>query len=525
LALFAGLATLHTWPMPSDPAHLTRLDNNDTAFNTWVVAWIAHQLPRDPLHLFNAPIFYPAPRALAFSEHMVVQGLMGAPLLWSGASPVAVYNALVWLGYALSGFAMAWLIRSWTASTLAGIVAGCLYAFNAHLLTRYAHLQALHLEFFPIVLYAADRLLTSGRARFALLFSSAFVLQALCSNYTLVMMTAAVAAALLVREEFWRPPRRLWPTLAACGFCIALGLAPFLLPYYHVRDEQGLVRTIDDVRIYSAGWQDYLATAGRLHYAAWSHRFLEGRAALFPGLIGTLLAASTLASGLAWTDARARMALAFGVLGIALSTGAALPGYDWMQAHIPLLQGIRAVSRWGLLFLIAVAILGGFAVAALESRWRRRAWWPLLAIAVVTGITAEAIRAPLTMSRFEGIAPVHRRLAGEDIRALVIFPLFGGRQFNLNAEYLLHQTEHWRPMLNAYSSFAPPIFYSLAETLQSFPDADAMGALRAHGFSHVLLHRAPLERDYGTAAIDGLRSHPELAFVFEQDGVILYRVR
>ena len=103
LALFVGLATLHTWPLARDPAKLTRLDNDDTAFNTWVVAWVAHQLARDPLHLFTAPIFYPAPDALAFSEHMVVPALIGAPLQWAGVSPVLVYNLLVWTGFAHRG--------------------------------------------------------------------------------------------------------------------------------------------------------------------------------------------------------------------------------------------------------------------------------------------------------------------------------------------------------------------------------------------------------------------------------------
>ena len=84
LALFCALATLHTWPLATDPLHLSRLDNDDTAFNTWVVAWVAHQLPRDPLHLFDAPIFFPEHDTLAYSEHMIVQAVMGAPLQWAG---------------------------------------------------------------------------------------------------------------------------------------------------------------------------------------------------------------------------------------------------------------------------------------------------------------------------------------------------------------------------------------------------------------------------------------------------------
>jgi hypothetical protein len=304
-----------------------------------------------------------------------------------------------------------------------------------------------------------------------------------------------------------------------------VALAPFLWPYYLVRSEQGLVRTIDEVRLYSAGWRDYLVTAGRLHYQWWSHLVFEGRTALFPGVAGTTLAAVAVFNGTAIRDTRARMALAFGVLGFALSFGAALPGYAWAQDHVPLMQGIRAAARWGLLPLVAVAILAGFTVAHLDRRWHARSWRPAVMVALVGIVTIEALRAPLTMVRFEGISSVHSRLATDDVKALVVFPLYGGGQFNLNAPYMLDQTKHWRPMLNAYSSFAPSIFYELAAKLQSFPDAASIELLRSHGFTHVVLHRAAMERRQGKAAVDALRAHPDLQYVLEQDGVVLYKVK
>ena len=526
LLLFAALATLHTWPLARDPGHLTRLDNDDTAFNTWVVAWVAHQLPRDPVHLFDAPIFFPAPDALAFSEHMVVPAVIGAPLQWAGMSPVLVYNLLVWLGFTLSGFAAALLMRAWTGSIAAAIVAGCLYAFNAHLLTRFSHLQALHLEFFPIVLYAFDRVVRGAgrRTTFAAL-AAAFVLQALCSNYTMVMMTTALVIAFVVRPEAWTLQRRVWLPLVGTGLLVVALLAPFLWPYYLVRREQGLVRTIEDVHQYSAGVLDYFVTAGRLHFTLWSHRVFEGRTALFPGFAGIALAAYAVVTGIAWRDLRARMMLFFGIAGFALSFGDALPGYAWLQEHIVLMQGIRAAARWGLLPLVAVALLAGFGVAALESRWRRHALWPAFAVALAGLVTLEALRAPLSLVRFAGISPVHARLANEPVRALVVYPLFGGNQFNSNARYMLDQTRHWKPMLNAYSSFAPPVFYDLATRLRSFPSADAVRELRANGFSHVLVHRAAFEREIGRDGVNGLRANHDLEFVLEQDDVIIYRVK
>jgi hypothetical protein len=526
LLLFAGLATLHTWPLARDPAHLTRLDNDDTAFNTWVVAWVAHQLARDPFHLFAAPIFHPAPDALAFSEHMFVPAVMGAPLQWAGVSPVLVYNLLVWTGFALSAAAMAWLVLHWTGSTWAGIVAGCLYSFNAHQLTRFAHLQALHLEFFPVALFAFDRLLAGAGSRMAWLLGFMFVLQALCSNYTMVFVSAALVAALLVRPEPWRAGSgRTWRLLIVTGLLAVVALVPFLLPYYRVREAQGLVRTIDDVRLYSAGWLDYLVTAGRLHFSLWSHRVFENRTALFPGVVATGLAATAIASGVAWRDRRARMALAFGIVGFALSFGASLPGYDVLHEHLPLLQGVRAAARWGMLALTAIAILAGFAVARLETRWRVRPWWTAAALAVVGLVTVEALRAPLSLVRYSGIASVHRRLDQDAVRGIVVFPLYGGVHFNGNARYLLDETRHWKPMVNGYSSFAPQEFFDRAARLQKFPAPETIAELKTIGVSHVILHRAPLAAAFGPAALAALRTHPDLEFVLEQDGVIIYRIR
>ena len=80
LAVFVALALLHTWPLASAPGSLSRLDNADSALNTWIVAWVSHILPRDPTRLFEAPIFHPEHHALAYSEHLLVPALIGAPL-------------------------------------------------------------------------------------------------------------------------------------------------------------------------------------------------------------------------------------------------------------------------------------------------------------------------------------------------------------------------------------------------------------------------------------------------------------
>ena len=194
-----GLAILHTWPLARDIGGLSRLDNADTALNTWIVSWVAHQLPRDPGHVFDAPIFHPERRTLAYSEHLLAQGAMAVPLRAAGLSPTATYNLLVLAGFTLSAWAMWCLVAGWTGDWAAGAVAGAAFAFNAHLLTRFAHLQTLHLEFVPVVLLAMDRLAATPRRRDALLLGLGLVLVGLTSIYLLVFVTAAVVVGLAAR--------------------------------------------------------------------------------------------------------------------------------------------------------------------------------------------------------------------------------------------------------------------------------------------------------------------------------------
>ena len=178
-----------------------------------------------------------------------------------------------------------------------------------------------------------------------------------------------------------------------------------------------------------------------------------------------------------------------------------------------------------MLALTAIAILAGFAVAHVEARWQARSWWTGVALGLVGLITVEALRAPLSLVRYKGTPSVHRRLNQETVRALVVFPLYGGAHFNNNARYLLDQTLHWKPMVNGYSSFAPQAFFDRAARLQAFPAPQTIAELRSIGVSHVILHRPPLEAVFGAAPINALRVHADLEFVLEQDEVIIYRIR
>jgi len=531
------MAVLHSWPLASDPAHLARLDNHDAELNIWIVAWVAHILPRHPLALFEAPILYPEHHSLAFSEHMLVPSVMGAPLLWAGASPVLVYNLLIIAGLALSGWSMYLLMRRWTGSDSAAIIAGLLYAFNAHVLTRFVHLQAHHVEFFPLVLYAFDRVLTGRRLRDVLLLSCAFVLQALCSNYLLAFTTYALLASAIVRwREFGRRTKRVppqavdglgdsflgWPAgrMFVAGVIAVILLAPFLWPYYEVSRDQGLVRRVSDVAQYNATWRDYLVTGGRLHYAWWSQRFFEGRTALFPGVTALGLAIVAVMSRRMIRDPRVRMTIATGLVGLAFSFGTALPGYAFLHEHLPLLSGLRNVARWGWLPLASIAILAGFGASSLEKRT-----WRYASIAVGLLVTVEAIRTPVGFTPVYEIPRLYDRFATASDYVIAEFPFYSGANVSLNGPYVYANTRYFKPLLNGYSSFHPDTFEARGRALNSFPSEAALAELKVARVTHVLVHTQDFARRFGPGALGAIDTIPELQFETEEDGIRLYRLK
>lgn len=526
LALFVALAVFHTWPLASAPGTLSRHDSADALLNEWAVAWVAHQILQDPLRLFEANIFHPAHNTLAFSEHLFVQGVMGAPLLRAGASTTMVHNLLVIAGFALTGWTMALVMRRWTGDWWAAILGGMLLAFNAHSLSRIAHLQAVHVEFLPLAMYALDRLLMIPKAKTASWLGLAFVLQSLTSNYLLVGLTFGITVAALsrVREWLWLGRARVFALLCLAGAIAVVLLVPFLYPYLLAR-QQGLERSLAEVGTYAAHWQDYLAASGRLHYETWSAPFVREQGAfLFPGVTALLLTAAAVATGRAWARP-GRIWLGLGITGLVLSFGTSLPLYEYLYRAVPLLHGIRASVRFGYLVLAAVAALAAFGFAEMRRRFAHRPRVvAVLSIAALLLATAEAARVPLGYTPARRVPRAYRVLADEPGAVLVELPLYSPRAIFRNAPYMLHSTVHWRPIVNGYSGFMPRDYPAHWEALRVFPDASAIAYLRALGVTHVAVNTHGFLDLHGEERLQRLHRTPGLTIMVHGEVVSIYRL-
>jgi hypothetical protein len=487
-----ALAVLHTWPIASAPQRHSLNYNADAELNAWIVSWIAYALPHEPSHLFAGNIFQPDDRALAYSEPLVVPALAGAPIRWLGGSAVLTFNLLLIAGLAATA-AATWLVADrWTGSFSAGLVAAALAAFNTHLLTRLPHLQAAHAWGLPLVLYPTDLLLVRDgptRRSVPAIVALGVVIAATAATSEYWLFFAAVLMA--VQVVVGARSRRVLGHVALAGGIGGVLALPVLLPYLRLAGE-GVRRPLEQAAQLSATPWGYLTSLSRLD-ALWSHRFFTRDIdILFPGIVAMLLAVAGLAAALrAGGPARRRgVALAaVAVLGVVMSLGPATPVYPIAYRVVVPLQGLRVPARFGYLALLAVALLAGYGVAALQRRlkspWSRSAAGALALCAV----TIEAWHGPVRTTPFAGVPRIYSVLQQEPPGSLLVeAPFWPAEAAFGNAEYVLNATEHRTPTMNGYSGFTPDAYRRRAQWFWFFPEPWAIAAMRREGATHVMVH-------------------------------------
>ena len=233
---FVALTTFITWPQARDLAGTAGL-HGDALFSVWRLAWIAHQLPRDPAALFDANIFWPVRNTLAFSDAILLPGALLAPAHWLGAPPLVVYNVFLLASYVLCGVAMCALVRRLTVSWLAGLLAGVSFAFCTHRLEHFERLELLTSFWMPWCLLALHKGARGEGARWFLVASVLAAAQVLTGIYHGIFLLTfiAVLAPLLL----WRQPRRIPAVLAMTLVLPALVLAAYSRPYMANRQQVG----------------------------------------------------------------------------------------------------------------------------------------------------------------------------------------------------------------------------------------------------------------------------------------------
>jgi hypothetical protein len=509
LALFVALTAVMTYPQVfrmADGVH----DPGDPLMVTWVLSWVAHQLPIAPARIFDANIFYPERNTLAYSETLLVPGLLSAPLYWLGFGPILIYNLVFLSGFALSGVGVALLVRRLTGNAGAAIVAGIVFAFPPYRIDHYAHLQLQQTQFIPLAMWAFHRLLDTGRLRDGVLLGVFTVCQMLSCMYYgifLIPYMAVVCGWMLIADRTM-PGRRL-AALAIAAAIVAVVMVPVGRAYLAASRVVG-ERGRGEVAMNSATFRNYLAPpeANALYGKAFA-RFMDPERRLFPGFVAIALAVVGLLprrkhtahpenpanpehpENLANLDRPGvRLAYAFGlILAFDVSLGFNGVIYRGLYDYFLPFKALRVPARMGLMVGFSVAVLAGYGAARLAERCHSLAAKRVVLTVLGLLLLIEYASRPIEL----WAAPLHPPESYADLvkdagdgPTSVIFEFPTGAMED--PEYLYYSTFHWQYLVNGYSGFFPPSYKKIVNAVRDFPDEKSMNMIATHGVRYIVVH-------------------------------------
>jgi hypothetical protein len=545
LAFFIAATLFFTYPRALHLLDGVEHFGGDPLWNIWTLSWDTHQLISDPFHLFEANIFYPYPRTLAWSEHLLANSLLVSPVLLISSSPILAYNLLYVFSFVMSAFGTYLLVTHLTKNRWGGIIAGLIFGFCPYRFAHNGH-HLLFTQWMPFIFFYLGRFMETKSRRDLALLTLFFNLQALSSYYYALFLTVLVGffiiLYLILQRDRWSRPLFLGLILFVL-VTSAINL-PLAKPYFDTSRELGLERALDEVKGYGATLADYRTAPGsnRLYgdiarsRAATDPYLNLAEHSLFPGFIAiglailgtvTTLAPSRLfrpstSGGRDLARTICLMYLLLTVVSFILSLGTGeqfgdgqisvyFP-YRWLYDYVPGFHGLRVPARFGIMVVLALSVLAGYGVsnlyrwiegwssAAKQNPKMRGAIKASVWLIAVSLVAIEYISIPTAVESAphdQKIPEIYRWLASQQDDIVVVeLPLYTlTREHWVEARRMYYSTYHWKNLVNGYAAFYPDSYLQIAQELQDFPSVRSLELLQGLGVDYVILHRTEFPED------------------------------
>ena len=484
--LFVLLTLMMTWPQ-AVVLKTHAFDHQDVFFNLWRLRWIAHALSTSPAELFNGNIFEPDRGVLAYSDAMLVEGVLAAPLLWAGVPPVLVHNLMLLGAIVASGVGNFVLARHLTGSTGGALAAGVIFAFAPYRFEHYMHMELQWTVWSPWAFWALQRTIETASIRFGLLTGLFLALQMTSSVYYGVFLFVLIPTVALLQLLPLRG-RRLVQTGRALVLGAALAAAVsavYSIPYTAAAARVG-TRSANQVEENSAKPQDYLAATptnvlyGSMHAGANERRLFPGILPPLLALVGLLLVPPTIPAIAYLIGLALAFELSLGVRGLL---------YPLLYEYVGVFRGLRAPARASAFFLLFLGVLAAYGTAALTAAMTTRTRRAAAAL-ICTVLLLEYRVASLPLVAYHNEPPPLYKVLATLPRGIVAeFPMARlDWAPHLDPRFAYMSTFHWMPLVNGYSGFFPRSYLNRLVRLARFPDEASVASLRRENVRYVIVH-------------------------------------
>jgi hypothetical protein len=487
-ALYLALTIAMTYPLSVRPASTIIWRNADTDLFMWTLAWNTHAIVHQPLHIFDANIYFPYSHTLAYSENLLGSTIFAAPVLWTTGNPVLALNVVALASVFLCGLGGYLLGRRLGLHWLSAFMCGVVFAFAPSRFYRITQLHLTTVQWIPFALAWLHAYLDGGRRRDLRVAIAFFSLQVLTSGHGAVFLIVAAGGLVCFRMASGDPvaPLRRLRDVGLAGVLLLLPAVLIAIPYRAVQIEMRLRRALAD----APSAVSFLAAPTHVQKYVLSFvpdaQVLERASALlFPGFLTVLLAGAAFLPAIAPAPSR-RDRICYGLLAVLtllLATGLLWPYVYWL----PGLNFTRAPSRFMILATLALAVLAGMGLErlrALIAPARRTA----VAIAVVALALIEFNGVPFEVVPHQVVLPAADRWLDGQPKPFVVAEAPVQMLDRYQTAYMLHSRAHWQRTVHGYSGIRPALHEQLFRQMQRFPDAESIDALAAVGVTYIVVH-------------------------------------
>jgi hypothetical protein len=217
-------------------------------------------------------------------------------------------------------------------------------------------------------------------------------------------------------------------------------------------------------------------------------------------------------------DDAAIVYLIAGIAAFEMSLGLRGYTFTFLYEHVPLFTALRAPARLGIFVVFFLAVLAAWGHAALESAIPKR-WAPALMVAIVAVLLTEYWVAPLHLVPFPNTAPpLYGWLAKQPRGVVAEFPMpLADTLPGQEPRYAYMSTFHWMPLLNGYSGYYPPSYFTLLNDVRHFPNGSAIPALRRRGVRYLIVHTSAYTPERSGEILLDAATYPALSEAGEFD--------
>ena len=227
----------------------TKVETNDGRLVAYFLSWDIHKLLTDPLHIFQASIFFPNKNTLVYSEHFIGTSILGMPVwLLTGGNPAATFNFLMITAFTLNAWFSFLLIRKLIPRDAIAFLGAFMNGYCSYRLLNFAHLQNAVVFYIPLCLLFFYYYLDSKKGKYLIGIFFCLLMQSMSSWYHMIFIF--LMFSLFVAYYFFFEKKLSIADLkkiTGVYLLVFLIFVPFALPYLRFNKEVNSAFSMSDI--------------------------------------------------------------------------------------------------------------------------------------------------------------------------------------------------------------------------------------------------------------------------------------